>query len=219
MTKLYLIRHCEGIGNVQRIFNGTTDCDISELGALQLTFLAKRFESVEVDAVYSSPLIRAQKTAHAVADSKKLPVITEPLLIELYGGVVEGRSFSESFKKYPDLADKWLHSPQDFCPEGGESMRNAYERIYKAVLKIASENRGKTVAAATHGGVIRCLLARLLYGTIEKLSSVPWCENTDVLLMEIDDGDNVKLCFYNDHSHLSEDLLPKRSKVADFVKE
>ena len=30
MTKIYIVRHCEAIGNVNRIFQGSTDLDISE---------------------------------------------------------------------------------------------------------------------------------------------------------------------------------------------
>ena len=39
MTKIYIVRHCEAIGNVKRIFQGSTDLDISETGAKQLEYL------------------------------------------------------------------------------------------------------------------------------------------------------------------------------------
>ena len=63
MTKIYVVRHCEALGNVMRIFQGSTDLDISELGAKQLEFLRKRFKNIELDRVISSPLLRARKTA------------------------------------------------------------------------------------------------------------------------------------------------------------
>ena len=45
MTYIYLVRHCEAMGNHKRLFQGSTDCDISEIGAKQLEFL-KEFTEV-----------------------------------------------------------------------------------------------------------------------------------------------------------------------------
>ena len=217
MTDIYLIRHCESQGNILHIYNGTTDTDISDLGAKQLEKLSERFREIHLDAVYSSPLMRAKKTAHAVADDKGLSLIIDPALIELHGGIVEGRPFEESFNKYPEFADTWSLRPQDFGPPDAETMRHAYVRIYDAVQKIAKENSGKTIAIASHGGVIKCLLARLLFGTIEKLTEVPWSENTDVSLLHVDDDGNITVEYCNDHSHLSDELLPPGSRITSYI--
>lgn len=219
MTKMYIIRHCEAMGNVKRLFQGATDCDISDVGAIQLGYLKERFRNIPLDAVYSSPLIRTRKTAEAVSDGKGLEIKLHEGLIELYGGIVEGKPFAETFAAIPGLAETWNLHPQDFHPEGGESMRHAYERIYDTVCEIARENEGKTVAAATHGGVIRCLMSRLRYGTVERLADVEWCENTDVSLLEFDDDFIPHLVFSNDHSHVPDKYMPKRSRIIDFVKE
>ena len=217
MTYIYLIRHCEALGNKQRIFQGSTDCDVSETGAKQLEFLSRRFEGIHLDAVYSSPLIRTQKTAHAVADKKGLPINIHKGLIELHGGIVEGRPFAEAFNEIEGLADIWNNHPQDFAPEGGEPMRKAYERIWNTVLEIARENRGKSVAVATHGGVSRCLCCRMLYNDINRLSEVPWCENTAVTKLCFDDNMNVTMEFMNDHSHVPDEFMPKRSRIVSKV--
>ena len=97
-------------------------------------------------------------------------------------------------------------------------MRAAYERIWKAVLEIVNDNCGKTVAVATHGGVIRCLNCRLLFGTIERLKDMEWCENTGVTLLEFDDDMNWALKYMNDRSHVPDELLPKRNRMAEVGK-
>ena len=66
-------------------------------------------------------------------------------------------------------------------------------------------------------GIIKCLLSRIMYGTIERLSEVPWSENTDVTLLKIDDDNNIELVFYNDHSHLPEELLPSGSRINSYI--
>lgn len=213
MTYIYLVRHCEAMGNHKRLFQGSTDCEISEIGARQLEYLKERFKDINLDAVYSSPLIRAKKTAEAVAYGKGLNIITRKNLAELHGGVVEGKPFVQAFNAIPGLADAWNNHPQDFAPEGGEAMRDAYVRIYDEVLALARENRDKTIAAATHGGVLRCLMCRVLYYDITRLKDVPWCENTAVTLLKIDDNDKISVEFFNDYSHVPAEYMPKRSRI------
>lgn len=213
MTYIYLVRHCEAMGNHKRLFQGSTDCDISEIGAKQLEYLKDRFSNIKLDAVYSSPLLRAQKTAKAIAYGKGLEIITRKNLAELHGGVVEGRPFQEAFNSIPGLADAWNNHPQDFAPEGGETMRNAYVRIYDEVIALACANRGKTIAAASHGGVLRCLMCRVLYYDITRLKDVPWCENTAVTLLKVDDNNKISVEFFNDFSHVPPEYMPKRTRL------
>lgn len=213
MTYIYLIRHCEAMGNHKRLFQGSTDCQISEIGAKQLEYLKERFKNIHLEAVYSSPLIRAQKTAETVAYGKGLNITIRKNLAELHGGVVEGRPFQEAFNAIPGLADAWNNHPQDFAPEGGEAMRDAYVRIYDEIIALAHMNRGKTIAAATHGGVLRCLMCRVLYYDITRLKDVPWCENTAVTLLKIDDNDKISVEFFNDYSHVPPEYMPKRNRI------
>ena len=76
---LYLVRHCESLGNRENIFQGQLDLDISATGEKQLALLALRFRNIPIDAVYSSPLKRAYKTAEAVDLYHSLPIIKLPL--------------------------------------------------------------------------------------------------------------------------------------------
>ena len=217
MTKIYVVRHCEALGNVMRIFQGSTDLDISELGAKQLEFLRKRFKNIELDRVISSPLLRAKKTAEAVIGDKDLELEVNNGLTELHGGVVEGRPFQEAFSSIEGLADTWNNHPQDFAPENGEKMRDAYERIWNTILDIVKENKGKTIALTTHGGVTRCLNCRLLFGDIKELKNTPWAENTAVSLIEFDDNLNPNIVFYNDVSHLPEEYINKKSRIVKTI--
>ena len=183
------------------------------VGAKQLEYLKERFKDIKLDAVYSSPLIRAQKTAQAVSDGKGLSITIRKNLAELHGGVVEGKPFQEAFTAIPGLADAWNNHPQDFAPEGGEAMRDAYVRIYDEVMALVRENREKTIAAATHGGVLRCLTCRILYNDITRLKDVPWHENTAVTLLKIDDNDKISVEFFNDYSHVPPEYMPKRNRI------
>ena len=217
LTKIYFVRHCEATGNVAQVFQGVSDTDITDLGAKQLEFLKKRFENIPLDTVYSSPLKRAYKTALALKNNRDIEIIEHKGLIELNGGIVEGKPIKETFEKMPELADAWQNHPEDFAPQNGESMRHAYERIYNTFLEIAKKNPGKTVACATHGGVIRCLLCKLLSDDIHNLKNITLADNTAVALLIVD-GDDVTVQFYNDASHVLQEFLPKKSRASEFMK-
>lgn len=205
------------MGNVRQIFQGTTDCDISDLGGRQLEYLKRRFADIELDAVYSSPLLRAKKTGLAIIGKKKLELKVDAGLIELDGGVVEGRPFVEAFKSVPGLLDTWQNRPEDFWPPEGESMRDAYARIDRTMEKIISENRGKTIAVSSHGGILRCLLCRFIKNDISFLNDMPALENTAVSLIELDVNGNVNVPVLNDISHLPEGLINRKSRVAAYA--
>lgn len=203
-----------------RIFQGSTDLDISQDGLKQLEFLKKRFSDVHIDKIYSSPLIRAQKTALAIKGDSDTEIVLLKELAELHGGVVEGRKFAEAFASIPGLADTWDNHPQDFAPPEGESMRHAYERIWDTIQYIVKNNIGKTIACASHGGLTRCLTCRLLTNDINRLKEIPWSDNTAVMLLEADDNMNIKLVYYNDVSHLPKELIPDtKSRLSTSYKE
>lgn len=203
------------MGNVMRIFQGSTDLDISPIGAKQLEYLKKRFENIHIDKIYSSPLIRAQKTAEAIKGEKDIEIVLLKELAELHGGVVEGRKFAEAFATIEGLADAWDNHPQDFAPPEGETMRHAYERIWDAIQYIVKNNKNKTIACSSHGGLTRCLTCRLMKNDINELKNIPWSDNTAVMLFEIDDNMNISLKYFNDVSHLPKELVPDtRSRLS-----
>lgn len=217
-TRVYIIRHCEARGNVDRIFQGHTDADISENGQKQLERLHERFLSVSYDAIYSSPLLRAQKTAAAV-NHLNLPLRMEKGLIEINGGVWEGKPWADMPSLFPEDARHWNLSPWDFAPENGEPMRHIYGRIYEAVTSIVRENAGKTVVAVSHGCAIRNLLCRMKGLPVEGLNEVEWCDNTAVSLLEFDENGNGKILLENDNSHLQQDGLSTIAKQNWWKKE
>ena len=209
LVKVYFVRHCEAEGNKAKIFQGSTDCDISELGAKQLEFLKKRFENIHIDRAFSSPLIRAYKTAEAAVCGKGLEVIPLDGFTEIHGGVVEGRTFAESFEKYPELKQAWMKDIQNFAPANGESMRQVYARAKTAFAELINdpENEGKTLLVASHGAVLKNLFCHLLFDDVERLAEVPWFDNTAVSLV-VRNENGIRVEFFGDTDHLPEGCRP-----------
>lgn len=213
MTTVYIVRHCEAYGNKARIFQGTTDCDITETGARQLKSLAERFRTVHLDKVYTSPLIRAKKTAEAINRYPGAPLVVEPGIIEIDGGEIEGISWVDFPKTKPVLEYNWSVEPHKFAPRGGESMQALYNRVSNVLQHLVSENKGKTIALATHGCVIRNMMCYASGLPIERLKEVKWADNTGVFLLRYEGEALPKIELFNDFSHLPENCLPNFSRI------
>ena len=174
-----------------------------------MDFITKRFENIYLDKVYSSPLIRTQKTAKAIIGTKELTPIIHKGLIEIDGGFMEGKPFLETCLANPQIKYTWFEEPHNFKADGGEHMKDAYERIWNAIVDIVKDSPNQTVACATHGAVIRCLMSRLIFGDIIKLKDVPISANTAVSLIEFDENLNHKVIFNNDATHLPDNMVTR----------
>ncbi len=206
VTRIVLIRHCEAQGNHERIFQGRTDADISENGKEQLMALAERCQKILLDAIYSSPLKRAYKTAEAANLHHNLPIKTMEDLAEINGGHWEGVRWHCLPKLFPEEYKAWEDAPHDFAPKGGESMKQVFDRIWNAIMAIVEENRGKTVAVVSHGCAIRNFLCRAKGLPIEKLNDIGWCDNTAISIIDFDEENRPRIMLLNDASHLTKEI-------------
>ena len=216
MTKIYLVRHCEAEGNLKQLFQGSINTDITDLGAKQLEFLKERFKDIQLDAVYSSPLKRAIKTAEAVIGEKPLTPIIHEGFVEIDGGVVDGKPFKETFLEL-GLLDDWINRPWTVKFEGGESFAEVYDRASKALFEIAENHKGQTIAIGSHGGVIRALSCKAMYDDLTRLKDVNWLENTSVTVVEFDDDLKPTVTLFNDFSHLPKEFLNDKSRISNFM--
>lgn len=206
VTTLYIIRHCQSMGNIQHRFQGRYDAPVSPDGEKQLDLLSLRFRNVQLDAVYTSPLSRALRTAEAVNRFHGLPIQKRDGLLELDVGEMENLELSEIGIKFPEVAKNWDQSP-DLCEfPGGETMKEAYIRANQTLDEIISENSGKTVVVVTHGGVIRNLDARIRTGRIEGMRDGTVFGNTGVSILTVDGEGKLVWKQVNDLSHLPPEL-------------
>lgn len=206
VTKLYLIRHAEAEGNLYRRLHGWYNSLITENGYRQIAALEKRFRDIPVEAVYSSDLFRTCTTASAVYKPKGLELKTRRALREIHMGEWEDLPFAEVAHHEPGIFELFnSNDPAFHCP-GSETFSQVRERVSRAILSIARENSGKTVAVFSHGVAIRNALANFLgYPVQATKENVLHGDNTAVALLEVE-NDKVRVIYYNDNSHLSEEI-------------
>lgn len=201
MTTIYLIRHAEAEGNLFRRIHGQYDSPVTALGRRQIDCLRRRFESIPVDAVYSSDLKRTCQTAEAVYGPKGLELHTDPRLREVNLGIWEDKPFGEVMRREMEHIVAFSGGAPDWQAEGGERLGQVRERMYAALLDIIAANPNRTVAVFSHGTALRQLLT-WLSGSESYLTEGM---NTAVSCLEADE-DGVRILWYNDASHLTEDI-------------
>lgn len=185
---LYLIRHGESQTNRTKHFAGQKDFPLTELGHRQAQRLAMFFEDISLDAVYSSDLLRAMDTVTPTARSQGLVVQPKWELREVYAGEWEGMAFEELPRKYPDDFAVWQHNIGAVRCTGGESMEEAVARAQQAIHTIAKAHPDGCVAVASHGAIIRGLIAVWSGGSLAAMQDTPWAPNASVTEIEIVDG-------------------------------
>ena len=160
------MRHAETDDNVQLRLSGWTDTDLSARGESQVDLLADHFNRHHghIEALYSSPLIRARRTAEAIGSlTGHEPILLDDLR-EMYFGELDGRPFEELRDAYAHLlaADENSEA-EDFMWPSGESRSGFRSRVLRVTNMIAARHPSSVVGVVTHGGVIATLLT-ILHG-------------------------------------------------------
>lgn len=134
-TQLFFIRHADASKETPY---GLTEQGIKSLHALKLYF-----HSIQIDKIYSSPLLRAVQTVQAIAEEKKLPVLELDQLKER----VLADEFIEDFDSF--VRSQWENF--GYKLKGGESLYEVRQRASSVIHKIANSSKGKRVIIGTHG--------------------------------------------------------------------
>lgn len=203
MTTLYLIRHAEAEGNIFRRVHGWYDSSVTPNGLRQIAALQKRFETVQIDAVYASDLIRTCTTAGAVWKPKRLTLHTEPRFREVHMGVWEDAPFGQVMREQPEVYRKFAKMPQEWAVEGSERYEEFTGRFLQALDEIARRHDGQSVAIFSHGMILQNALGRLFFdGDTNKLGH---SENTAVSTLYYENGAYRPESLF-DASHLPQEI-------------
>jgi alpha-ribazole phosphatase len=168
-TKIYLIRHGETADGEERRYNGHRDVPLSDRGIDQIMRISGFLRNAGLQAVYTSDLNRALKSAEIIGRAHGVRPVIEEGLKEYSFGEWEGMTFSEIEKIYPDAFSAWAANPVKFSPVGGESTEDVRKRAVRAFETIITRHQGETIALVTHGGINRIILCELLGMPLENL--------------------------------------------------
>ena len=161
MAEIILVRHGETEWNVEEIFRGRIDIELNETGIKQAELLAEYLSDLRIDAIYSSPLKRALKTAKMIAGYHKIGVEVAPGLMDFNYGRWQGLSHQEVKDKYKELYVEWTKNPHQVKMPAGESLDEVRERARGVVDDVIAKYKG-TIVLVAHRVVNKVLICALL---------------------------------------------------------
>ncbi|HEY9737144.1 MAG TPA: histidine phosphatase family protein, partial [Trichocoleus sp.] len=154
-------------------------CDDSSLtpeGEQQARRVGQALTGIPFDAVWSSPLQRARKTAELIVEElrSELPQVPTPQysddLKEISLPLWEGISFTEAEAKYPEEYRAWRQDPLNFSMqvpgEGGTvafyPVREVQQQAERFWQQLLASSAGKTILVVAHSAINRALLSTAL---------------------------------------------------------
>ena len=161
-TSTLLLRHGETPLSTERRFAGRGDIPLTEAGLAQADAAAARLAARgNIDVIVTSPLLRARRTAEAVAKATGAPLEVSDDLAETDFGKWEGMTFAEIQERWPDELAAWLASV-DVAPPGGESFAAVTRRVVAALDRLLAAHALKTLVLVSHVTPIKTLACRAM---------------------------------------------------------
>jgi phosphoserine phosphatase len=154
--RIYMVRHGRTAMNVEVRFRGRRDVPLDEMGRAEADAAARNLAHVGLSAVYTSPLDRAREVAHAITAYHGLPEsLDQSGLVNVDYGEWEGLTKEECAERDPEAFRLYAEEPERAVCPGGEALAAAAERVLAALSEIGRSHPGQSVAAVTHGAIVR----------------------------------------------------------------
>lgn len=177
-TRILLLRHGRSTLNDAGRYQGSADLgELTHQGFMASRAIGCYLRDCPIDAVYASPLRRAQDTVAALLPDLKNPIVkrlvTSDLLKEIHLPAWEGLKYEDVRSHQPDLYRCWQQTPDLLAmPCSGAIAANApsfypvqdlYDRAHQFWKSILPHHRGQTILIVSHGSTNQALINTALH--------------------------------------------------------
>lgn len=160
-TRFILLRHGQTEQSAAKVFSGSSDPHLTDVGVDQARRAANWIAATEdigkISAIVSSPLRRTQETAAIVAEKLDLEYQVEDKWREMDFGAFENLTRAEALEQYPEELPAW-ESSISVAPPNGESIAAMHRRITSARKNLQEKCEGTTVLVVTHVTPIKSMI-------------------------------------------------------------
>jgi broad specificity phosphatase PhoE len=147
-TVVHLLRHGEVHNPSGLLYGRLPDYHLSSLGERMAVVAARALAGRDVVHLAASPLDRAQETAQPLSDRLRLPVDTDPRLVEAEN-FFEGQRFSVGDGALRKVSSWWLlRNP--FRPSWGEPYARIADRMVAALHAARTAAAGHEAVCVSH---------------------------------------------------------------------
>lgn len=196
--RIFLIRHGRQNSPLCNV-----DVPLAPEGRRQAELLGERLKNEQIEAVWSSDLVRAVETADILNEYLQVPREIRKDIREISFGDMEGLSDEVIADRFEDYLRERSRMEKDMAYPGGECAGDVVIRSLSVMKEIMSRDY-ESVAVVTHGGVIRSLVAYYLGMDLAKVQLLgAHLENTGITELWVRKSDGrITLNRFNDAAHL-----------------
>ena len=155
--RVSLLRH--GHTTSGPVYRGRVDVPLSSQGWQQMQ---QSMSGLQPDMVVTSPLQRCAAFAQTLGQ----PLLTDKRLVEMDFGAWDGRERELVWQEDQAAVKAFWADPMQVSPPGGENLMQVQERAVEALhehIESALTQQKQHLLLVSHGGVIRCLIGKLLH--------------------------------------------------------
>lgn len=156
--RFIVLRHAESQCNSEGMIQGRMDSPLTPKGYRQITALCSALQTMPVSLVISSPSGRARMTAQSLAAQFNCPCQTDERLQEQSFGRLEGLSYAQALRDYPDATQRFFSGELGEWEPEGESTREVARRMVSYLLSLSADHHNKTFCLVTHGRALQALI-------------------------------------------------------------
>ena len=188
--ELYIVRHGKTYWNEQRKIQGWADIDLTEEGREVAVLSAEGMKDIHFDAIYSSPLKRANETANILRGERELPVIVDERIKEIGFGVLEGADFLKIRGDKTSKFVSFFEAPELYeAPEGGESFEALTARACDFMAEITEKHKNdERVMIVAHGAVNKAMMRFIRKNAVKDFWAGALQKNCGVTIIHCQNG-------------------------------
>ena len=184
MGKIILVRHGESQLNVEGVYYGILNPELTEKGQRQAKSTREILKGIDYKKIYASDLKRAVDTAKIV-NYKELEILIDENLRELNFGIFEGYTYTELLEKYPDELKKSQNDWKNYNYITGESVLELQKRAINFIEERIDLEENTVLV--THWGVINTILSYYFSNELEAYWKFS-VKNGGIVVIEFSDG-------------------------------
>ena len=160
---IIFLRHAQAENNTKRILAGRTEgVPLTKTGIEQAERIAKYLASIDISAIYSSPIERAKHTAEIVAESCSLDVALDERLTEIDMGKFTRMNYDDMFAKYGNIFLKFYENDPVISEHEVETFPDVQKRVLEMVDHVLKKHNNENVILVTHMDPIKSMLAKVM---------------------------------------------------------
>ena len=160
---IIFLRHAQAENNTKRILAGRTEgVPLTKTGIEQAERISEYLKSLDISAIYSSPIERANHTAEIVAKNRSLEVVLDERLTEINMGKFTRMNYDDMFAKYGNVFLKFYENDPVISEHEVETFPDVQKRVLDMVDHVLKKHKNENIILVTHMDPIKSMLARVM---------------------------------------------------------